>query len=153
MHEFIIIEHGQCCTCLILNKQRKLNQNRQLYRNMVIKTKSIYEPSEENDDGIRVLITRFYPRGIKKNKFDCWIRELSPSGDSLNNYRQGKYNWEEFKIAFLSEMRNNRASLERIHALNVQNQSTVITLLCYEREGEHCHRQIVRDTIEKPQIL
>jgi uncharacterized protein YeaO (DUF488 family) len=31
---------------------------------MVIKTKSIYEPSEENDDGIRVLVTRFYPRGI-----------------------------------------------------------------------------------------
>ena len=55
---------------------------------MVIKTKSIYEPSEENDDGIRVLITRFYPRGIKKKKFDCWIRELSPSGDLLNNYQQ-----------------------------------------------------------------
>lgn len=53
---------------------------------MVIKTKSIYEPSEENDDGTRVLITRFCPRGIKKNKFDCWIRELSPSGDLLNNY-------------------------------------------------------------------
>jgi uncharacterized protein YeaO (DUF488 family) len=28
---------------------------------MVIKTKSIYEPTEENDDG-RVLIPRFYPR-------------------------------------------------------------------------------------------
>lgn len=120
---------------------------------MVIKTKSIYEPTEENDDGIRVLITRFYPRGIRKNKYDCWIRELSPSGDLLNNYRQGKYNWEEFKIAFLSEMRNNKDSLERIHALNAQNESTALTLLCYEREGEHCHRHIVRDTIEKPQLL
>jgi uncharacterized protein YeaO (DUF488 family) len=120
---------------------------------MVTKTKSIYEPSEENDDGIRVLVTRFYPRGIKKNNFDCWTRELSPSGDLLNNYRQGRYNWEEFKIAFLSEMRDNKDSLERIHALNAQNESTVITLLCYEREGEHCHRHIVRDTIEKPQLL
>jgi uncharacterized protein YeaO (DUF488 family) len=120
---------------------------------MVIKTKSIYEPSEENDDGIRVLITRFYPRGIKKNKFDSWIIELSPSGDLLNNYRQGKYYWEEFKIAFLSEMRNNKDSLERIHALNAQNESTVITLLCYEREGKHWHSHIVRDRIEKPQIL
>jgi uncharacterized protein YeaO (DUF488 family) len=117
---------------------------------MVIKTKSIYEPTEENDDGIRVLITRFYPRGIRKNKYDCRIRELSPSGDLLNNYRQGKCNWEEFKIAFLSEMRNNKDSLERIHALN---ESTALTLLCYEREGEHCHRHIVRDTIEKPQLL
>jgi uncharacterized protein YeaO (DUF488 family) len=40
---------------------------------MVIKTKSIYEPTEENDDG-RFLITRFYSRGIRKNKYDCWIR-------------------------------------------------------------------------------
>ena len=50
-------------------------------------------------------------------------------------------------------MRNNKDSLERIHALNAQNESTAITLLCYEREGEHCHRHIVRDTIEKPQLL
>jgi uncharacterized protein YeaO (DUF488 family) len=68
---------------------------------LVIKTKSIYQPSEENDDGIRVLVTGFYPRGIKKDKFDYSIRELSPSGSLLKNYRQGKYNWVEFKVAFL----------------------------------------------------
>lgn len=33
---------------------------------MVIKTRSIYQPSEENDDGIRLLVTRLYPRGIKR---------------------------------------------------------------------------------------
>jgi uncharacterized protein YeaO (DUF488 family) len=120
---------------------------------MVIKTKSIYQPSEENEDGIRVLVTRFYPRGIKKDKFDCWIRELSPSGDLLKNYRQGKYSWEEFKVAFLSEMRDSKDSLERIQALNAQNESTVITLLCYEREGEHCHRHIVKAAIEKLDLL
>jgi uncharacterized protein YeaO (DUF488 family) len=67
---------------------------------MVIKTKSIYDPSEENDDGIRVLVTRFYPRAIKKNKFDCWIRELSPSADLLNNYQQGKYIGKNSKLPF-----------------------------------------------------
>ena len=64
---------------------------------MVIKTKSIYEPTEENDDGIRVLITRYYPSGVKKDKFDCWIRELSPSHNLLKNYQQDKCNWQEFK--------------------------------------------------------
>jgi len=120
---------------------------------MDIKTKSIYQHSEENDDRIRVLVTRFYPRRIKKDKFDYWIRELSPSGGLLKNYRQGKYNWEEFKVAFLSEMRDSKDSLEIIHALNAQNESTVITLLCYEREGEHCHRHIVKAAIEKLDLL
>ena len=89
----------------------------------MIKTKSIYEP-DEKDDGIRVLITRYYPRGIRKGKFDCWNKELSPSGNLLKNYRQGNYNWEEFKSAFLSEMKNNKESLETIHALNAENKST-----------------------------
>lgn len=34
----------------------------------MIKTKSIYDPKEEND-GIRILITRYWPRGIKKRTF------------------------------------------------------------------------------------
>jgi uncharacterized protein YeaO (DUF488 family) len=120
---------------------------------LVVKTKSIYEPAEENDDGIRVLVTRYYPRGVKKDKFDCWIRELSPSRNLLKNYRQGKYNWEEFKTVFMSEIRDNKDSLERIEDLNVQNEFLVITLLCYEIEGENCHRYIVKDIIENPQLL
>jgi uncharacterized protein YeaO (DUF488 family) len=108
---------------------------------LVIKTKSIYEPVEENDDGIRVLVTRYYPR------------ELSPSRNLLKNYRQGMYNWEEFKTAFMSEIRDNKDSLKRIEDLNVRNEFLVITLLCYEIEGENCHRYIVKDIIENPQLL
>jgi uncharacterized protein YeaO (DUF488 family) len=120
---------------------------------LVIKTKSIYEPAEENDDGIRVLITRYYPRGVRKDKFDCWIRELSPSRDLLKKYHQGKCSWQEFKTAFTSEIGDNKDSLDTIEALRRQNEFLVITLLCYERGGENCHRYIVKDMIEKPQLL
>lgn len=84
----------------ILNKQRKLKHPRQFYTIMVIKTKSIFDPSEENDDGIRVLVTRFLSKRIKKNKFYCWIRELSRSADLLNNYREGKYIGKNSKLPF-----------------------------------------------------
>jgi hypothetical protein len=40
---------------------------------MAVKTKSIFKPAEEND-GIRILITRYYPRGIKTGHFDYWIK-------------------------------------------------------------------------------
>ena len=120
---------------------------------MAIKTKSIYQPVEENDDGIRVLITRYYPRGMKKDKFDCWIRELSPSSHLLRNYQQCNYTWEQFKTEFISEIRNNKNSLSIIRELNMQNESIVITLLCYEKEGEKCHRNILKDIIENPELL
>ena len=111
----------------------------------MIKTKSIYEP-DEKDDGIRVLITRYYPRGIRKGKFDCWNKKSCHQSEDnvLKDYRQGNYNWEEFKSAFLSEMKNNKESLETIHALNAENKSLVITLLCSKKRAAAYHRYIVR---------
>jgi len=63
----------------------------------VVKTKSIYEPAEE-EDGIRVLITRFYPRGVKKSQFDSWVRELSPSKELLFSYKEAKISWAAYKV-------------------------------------------------------
>ncbi len=40
-----------------------------------VKTKRVYE-SREPRDGIRVLVMRFWPRGVKKNSIDEWLREL-----------------------------------------------------------------------------
>ena len=54
---------------------------------MAVKTKSIYEPAEAGD-GVRVLITRYYPRGVKKDSFDRWVKALSPSRELLSSYRK-----------------------------------------------------------------
>lgn len=119
---------------------------------VMISTKSIYQPREESD-GIRILITRFYPRGVKKDHFDVWIRELAPSPSLLQSYKQGQRNWDEFKNTFLSEMRDSIDSLEIIHALHQQNVVKNVTLLCYERDGTPCHRHIVKNIIEEPNLL
>ena len=52
----------------------------------MIRTKSIYE-SKEKLDGLHVLITRFYPWGVKKNHFDIWKKELAPSKQLLKEYK------------------------------------------------------------------
>lgn len=119
---------------------------------MTIKTKSIFRPAEE-EDGLRILITRFYPRGVKKEHFDLWIRELSPSVSLLSSYKKGECNWQEFKINFLSELRDNIDSLEAVHALNDYSSSQDITLLCYEKQNQPCHRHLVRDILQWPELL
>ena len=35
----------------------------------------------------------------------------------------------------------------------MENESMVITLLCYEKEGKKCHRYILKDIIENPELL
>lgn len=119
---------------------------------MIVKTKSIFQNTED-DDGIRILITRFYPRGIKNTHFDYWIRDLSPSIKLLMSYKQGKCDWEYFKFNFLCELRDNLNSLEAIYALNSQSKIENITLLCYEKQGHPCHRHFVRDIVETPNLL
>lgn len=121
-------------------------------RELVVRTKSIFQPREAAD-GIRVLITRYYPRGVKKEHFEEWVQPLSPSPTLLFKYKQGECDWNGFKVNFLLELRENIDSLDAIYALNEAVKSTDITLLCYEKDGQPCHRHLVKDLIEKPSLL
>ena len=119
---------------------------------MAVKTKSIYEPAEPGD-GVRVLITRYYPRGVKKDRFDRWIKPLSPSRDLLTSYRAGGKSWAQFRECFISELRESPESLAELRALATQSRAEDITLLCYEKEGLPCHRNVVREVLNKPELL
>ena len=119
---------------------------------LAVKTKSVYEPAEPGD-GVRVLITRYYPRGVKKDRFDRRIVALSPSRDLLSSYRRGETNWGQFGVSFLEEMRSNPDSLDAIRSLHELSRVGDVTLLCYERSGLRCHRQLVRDVVAEPGLL
>ena len=119
---------------------------------MAIKTKSVFEPADDND-GLRILITRYYPRGIKRELVDCWVRELSPSPDLLFRYKQGRCDWSGFKTRFLAELCNDIPGIEMINTLHDYAMTGDITLLCYERNGSPCHRHIIRDIVETPVLL
>ena len=118
----------------------------------MIRTKSIYAPADQKD-GLRILITRFYPRGVKRERYDVWIRPLAPSAGLLKRYKNTEINWNDFKTALLSELRDNMDSVEAIHTLQAKSLTQDITLLCYERDGRPCHRHMVRDLIEDSRLL
>lgn len=119
---------------------------------MRIKTKSIYEPGGE-EDGLRILITRFYPRGVRREKYDVWIRSLAPSAELLKRYKNSEIGWGSFKTTLLSELRSNIDSVEAIYTLKAESLVQDITLLCYEKDGIPCHRRVVGDLIETPALL
>ena len=117
----------------------------------MIRTKNVYMPRGELD-GRRILITRYYPRGVKKSHFDEWCRDLSPSTTLLKQYRNGEVPWNDFMIQFKKEIDSDR-SLEIIDRLHTECLYSNITLLCYERDGDPCHRHLLQKIIAKPQML
>lgn len=114
---------------------------------MMIKTKSIYKPKDD-EDGLRILITRFYPRGVRKGHFDQWLRELAPTKELLKGYKEGEVNQTQFTIRFLQQINSDEISRKTIQTLTELAKETNVTLLCYERDGDFCHRHLVQDVIK-----
>ena len=118
----------------------------------MMKTKSIYT-SKDRKDGKRILISRLHPRGVKKSQYDTWLKELSPSIELVREYKNDKITWKKFLSNYKSEMSKNPQSLELIKQLRKQSKIDDITLLCFEADGEPCHRHLLREIISKPEFF
>ncbi len=113
----------------------------------MIKTKSIYDEKEPSD-GTRILIMRKWPRGIKKDKIDEWDKPYAPSEKLLADWNNERISFKEFKSRYLKEM---KMCTEKIKELSKKAKNETITLLCHERNDEHCHRKMLKELIEKYQ--
>ena len=114
----------------------------------MIKTKSIYDKKEKSD-GKRILVTRYWPRGIKKEHFDKWYKELSPSRNLLKKYNNKEINFQLFCKLFLEEINNSNITevcREIIYENMYQND---ITFLCYEKDESICHRKFIKNICER----
>lgn len=114
----------------------------------MIKTKSIYD-QKKNSDGIRILVTRYYPRGVSKDKFNRWYRELSPSANLLKSFKDGEITQKVFFQFFRKELNNDRKKTELCKHLAIESLDKNITLLCYEKEEISCHRYYLKKKCEQ----
>jgi uncharacterized protein YeaO (DUF488 family) len=125
-----------------------LISSKYINNNMTIKLKSLRQ-SKESSDGLRILITRFRPRYVKKGNenWDAWYRELAPSRQLWYDYfKSNKIDWNQYRERFIEEMRDNPKSTELIHWLcKFENNNTNITLMCFCENEKSCHRSIVKD--------
>lgn len=112
---------------------------------MAIKTKSIYE-AEGPDEGYKLLIMRIWPRGIRKDRFDEWDKDLAPSPALLKDWLKKVIPFTEFRARYIKEMESQK---EKIKALARRAKKETITLFCHEREDTYCHRKMLKELIEK----
>jgi uncharacterized protein YeaO (DUF488 family) len=120
---------------------------------MPIKTKR-WNDLKEPDDGLRLLVCRYRPRALPKNKetWDLWWSYLGPSKE-LHADLYGKHgppiSWEAFRRRYVEEMKEQAARIavlaEKIAA------GETITLLCSSAcvDASHCHRTLLKQLIEE----
>ena len=110
-------------------------------------TKSIFDAPRPGD-GLRVLVTRYHPRGVRKDRYDVWMRCLAPSPGLLSAYKHGGLGWDMFERRLLRDMRSDESARKAVHMLRDCLDDRPVTLLCYEPDDEKCHRHIVGNLIE-----
>jgi Uncharacterized conserved protein len=96
----------------------------------MIKTKRVYEPKEETD-GLRILVDRLWPRGIKKDKIDLWLKDIAPSNEIRKFYHESK-DFEAFKKKYIEELKEKDTK----ELLELAKQNT-ITLLYASKEPQN----------------
>jgi uncharacterized protein YeaO (DUF488 family) len=102
----------------------------------------IYEaPTAE--DGTRVLIMRYWPRGIRKEKVDVWLRELGPVIPLLRAFLDEEITWAQYVPRYLAGLRRPEAQAALAEVRRLARQGRV-TLLCGCADARQCHRTLLQ---------
>ena len=90
----------------------------------MIKTERVYEHNG-SQRGYRVLVDRLWPRGIKKEKVDLWLKGIAPSDELRKWYMHEPEKWPEFKKRYYQELKDN-PEVERL--LDIARKKDVLLL-------------------------
>lgn len=93
---------------------------RQTREAMPVAIKRVYEP-EARSDGVRVLVDRLWPRGLRKSDLTLseWLRDLAPSNELRKWFHAHPQEWAVFRKRYLKELSAPEAEkdLQKLHLL------------------------------------
>ncbi len=117
----------------------------------MIGTKSIYYDPIEPGDGYRLLVMRYWPRGVKKDRIDGWVKELAPSKELLGELRDGHVDWPEFSARYEQSIRERDSELGLFDEVKrLEAEHGTVTLICHEdlsKPDARCHRELLKEML------
>jgi uncharacterized protein YeaO (DUF488 family) len=110
-----------------------------------VKLKRAYEQVEPGD-GIRILVDRLWPRGVKKEDaaIDQWMKDLAPSTELRKWFGHDPARWEEFRKRYAAEVNEHPEQLQQLRALARKG---TLTLVYSAHDEEHNDAVVLRGLI------
>lgn len=108
-----------------------------------LRIRRIYE-APADDDGLRVLVDRVWPRGLSKEeaRIDHWAKAVAPSTELRRWFGHDPEKWPEFRRRYEAELRQNQAEVD---ALRERIGGGPATLLYAARDTDHNNAVALRD--------
>jgi uncharacterized protein YeaO (DUF488 family) len=95
-----------------------------------VRVRRVYDEPED-DDGVRVLVDRIWPRGMTKARaaLDEWCKDVAPSTELRKWYRHDPAKFEEFKRRYGDELEQaERAqAMQHLRDLAADRRLTLLT--------------------------
>jgi uncharacterized protein YeaO (DUF488 family) len=113
----------------------------------MVKAKRIYE-ARAADDGLRVLVMRLWPRGIRKEAVDLWLKDLGADLDNLRAWKAGRLAWPEMKKRYVRGLKAPAAAADLARLKELARRETV-TVLCSCVDEAQCHRGILKSLLAR----
>lgn len=98
-----------------------------------------------DDDGIRILVERLWPRGVKRETaaVEHWFKDLAPSPDLRRWYNHQPDRWPEFRLRYEAELGEAEQSL--MDELTALCRDNAITFVFAARDTERNSAVVLRD--------
>ena len=112
----------------------------------MIQLKRVYDPSG-SADGIRFLIERLWPRGIKKTslRLNAWLKEAGPSHELRKWFSHDPKKWNEFRRRYFRELSRNADALKPLVKAARRRR---VTLLFSSYDTEHNNAVALKKYLE-----
>ncbi|MEU4602606.1 DUF488 family protein [Kribbella sp. NPDC023972] len=115
-----------------------------------IRVRRIYDDASA-DDGIRVLVDRVWPRGIRKEvaAIDEWAKDVAPSTELRKWYGHAPEKFAQFEARYRDELATQagRNALDRLRTLAKRDALTLVTAT---RDVDHSQAAVLARLLREP---
>jgi uncharacterized protein YeaO (DUF488 family) len=113
----------------------------------MIHLKRVYEPAAK-DDGMRFLVERLWPRGVKKEalRLDGWLKDVAPSTTLRQWFAHDPAKWAEFQKRYFAEL---DANPEAVQPIRQAMRKGAVTFLYSSHDAEHNNALALKSYLSK----
>jgi len=113
---------------------------------MTFRIKRAYEPAERSD-GMRILVDRLWPRGVKKTtlRLDRWIKDVAPTPKLREWFGHKPGRFAEFGRRYRAELATNPAVAE----LRKLGRGETVTLIYAARDPAVNHALVLESVLRR----
>jgi uncharacterized protein YeaO (DUF488 family) len=114
-----------------------------------VRLKRAYEPAAP-DDGMRVLIDRLWPRGLRKADaaIDRWMKDIAPSTELRRWFGHDPERWPAFHRRYTEELQQQAAAVDELRELARGGR---VTLVFAAHDEAHNDAIVLREALLHPQ--